>query len=156
MPAPTDYHEQVRDAVATALTAALTGYDFDDLTAKTVDDVDDAAKLALPCVAVCCVGPEIDREEMSTNQRDGIGYPIAVLLLTNGTSRGEKTPGPPGLTLFRRIVKNAFHMQRLSGVAEVGWCEVTDSGPLVDDKSPAFQKLQTALVVEAVGRFPRS
>ena len=44
----------------------------------------------------------------------------------------------------------------VSGVAQVAYCEVSDSGPLVEEKSAVFQKLQTALVVTAVGRFPRS
>ena len=155
----TDYHVRVRDAVRDALATAT-----DELAAEleaaplpwhAVDDVDDAVKQTRPCGVVCCVGPEQDRSEFATNRRDGIGYPVAVLLLGTGKSHGEKRTGPTDLTGFRRLVKVLFHNKRLAGVPEVAVCEVSDSGPIVDDKSPLFQVLQTALVVNCVGRFPR-
>jgi hypothetical protein len=147
----TDYHELIRNTIAEDLRSLGLGCNV-----ETIDDVDDAARLTLPVCAVVCVGPEQNRHEMTTNQQDGKNYPCAVLLLTSGTTRGEKDIGPPSVTTFRRIVHNRYNNKRLSGVPQVGWCEVVDSGPLVDEKSPAFQRLQTALVVQAIGRFPRS
>ncbi len=144
-----------RDAVKAVLGAHA---DVGALDWSAVEDLDDAARLTLPAGVVCCVGPEQDRPEMTTNTRSGLGYPVAVMLLGSGTSRGEKQFGVSGLTLsgFRQAVRTSFHLKRLSGIAQVAWCEVSDSGPLVDDKSPLFQKLQTAVVVTAVGRFARS
>lgn len=147
----TDYHVQIRDAVKAAMAEAAPG-----LVWHAIDDVDDAARLTLPCGCVCAVGPEQDRPEYGTNERDGIGYAVAVLLLGTGKTHGEKETGPTTLTGFRRLVRSVFNNKRLSGVSEVAVCEVSDSGPLVDEKSPAFQKLQTALVVTCVGRFPRT
>jgi hypothetical protein len=147
----TDYHEQVRDAIADGLRAQSLG-----MNVETVDDVDAVEHLERPCAAVVCIGPEQVRPEMATNQRDGIGYACAVLYISTGTARGEKAEGPPSITAFRRNVRNRYHNTRLSGVDEVGWCEVSDMGPLLDDKPNLFQVLQTGLVVVAVGRFPRS
>lgn len=156
----TDYHVLIRDAVRDALKAATDALavelDADALVWHAVDEVDDAARLARPCGAVCCVGPEQDRPEFGTNQQDGIGYPVAVMLLGTGKSHGAKRLGPTDLTGFRRVVKTTLHNKRLSGVNQVAVCEVSDSGPIVDEKSPLFQVLGTALVVNAVGRFPRS
>jgi hypothetical protein len=147
----TDYHARVRDAVQAALAAALPGLPW-----HAVDDVDDAARLTLPCGVVCPVGPEQDRADFSTNERDGIAYSCAVLLLGTGTTRGEKATGPATLTGFRRAVRTTFHNKRLTGVSEVAVCEVADAGPLVDEKQPLFQRLATALVVTCAGRFPRT
>jgi hypothetical protein len=121
-----------------------------------VDDIEDGLRQSAPCGVVCCVGPEQDRPDFGTNRQDGIGYPNAVMLLGTGKSHGEKRLGPTDLTAFRRLVKVTFHNKRLSGVSQVALCEVSDSGPLLDEKTPNFQKLATALVVNAVGRFPRS
>jgi hypothetical protein len=41
---------------------------------------------------VACVGPEQDRPEFATNARDGVGYPVAVLLLGAGAADGSKSP----------------------------------------------------------------
>jgi hypothetical protein len=147
----TDYHELIRDAVRGALAAAHPGLEW-----SVVDDLDDAARLTLPCGVVCAVGPEQDRAEWGTNLQDGIGYPCAVMLLGTGKTHGEKQTGGLNITQFRRLVKTTFNNKRLSGVTQVGYCEVSDSGALVDEKQPLFQKLATALVVNAVGRFPRS
>lgn len=153
MPATTitDYHVQIRDAAKVVLAAAAPGLEW-----HAVDELEDATKKTLPCGIVVCVGPEQDRGELSTNLRDGIGYPVAVMLLGTGTTHGEKSTGPTNITEFRRLVKTLFNNKRLSGVDQVAWCEVSDSGPLVDEKQPLFQKLATALVVNAVGRFARS
>jgi hypothetical protein len=147
----TDYHKLIRDAVADTLRAEATGVEV-----ATVDEITDVSKQSLPVIAVACVGPEQNRGEMGTNCSDGIGFPVAVMLLASGTAHGEKSPEVLELTAFRRILRTLFHHKRLSGVSQVGWCEVSDSGPLLDPKEPAFQKVSTAMVVLAVGRFPRS
>ncbi len=151
MPTVTDYHELIRNAVKDTLAAAYPSLEW-----HTVDEIDDAGRLTLPCGVACCVGPEADRSDWSTNAQDGIGYPVAVMLMGTGKTHGEKQTGQLNITEFRRLVKTTFNNKRLAGVAQVGMCEVSDSGPLVDEKEPAFQKLATALVVNAVGRFPRS
>jgi hypothetical protein len=150
-PTPADYHELIRDAGLAALKAAVEGLDW-----QAVDELEAAARLTRPVGVVCCVGPEIERPELTTNLQDGLGYSFAVLLLGSGAARGEQQLGPKNLTQFRRLVRTTFHKKRLAGVAQVCWCEVSDSGPLVDEKSNLFQVLSTALVVTAVGRFPRS
>lgn len=148
----TDYHARVRDAVAAALAELSVG-----CPVQAVDDAEDLLDMTTPLVGVACVGPEQDRAEMGTNGRDGIGYSVVVALLSTGVTRGEKSNGPPSMTEFRRLVRATFHNKRLSAVTEVGWCEVSDAGGgIFDEKDPHFQKLQTALVVTAVGRFPRS
>ena len=147
----TDYHETIRDAVKDTIDGLALG-----VTVVALDDIDDIAHQSVPCIAVVCVGPEQDRPEMSTNSSDGIAYATAVLYIQGGVTSGEKTPSVISITNFRRRVRIAFNNKRLSGVAQIGWCEVSDSGPLVDERSPAFQKISTGLVVNAVGRFPRS
>jgi len=145
-----DYHKMIRDAVVTTLEGAAVGvpvYPSDKL---------DFANVSAPAVVVAAVGPEQNRGEMSTNAQDGIGYPVAVALLLAGTDRGEKSPDAPELTDFRRTLRTLFNNRRLAGVAQVGWCEINDSGPLFDPKDPSFQKVSTAMVVTAVGRFPRT
>lgn len=147
----TDYHVQIRDAVLAALSAAVP-----ELDCHALDDLDDAGRLTVPCVAAACVGPESEAREFSTNQRTGMTYPVAVMALGAGTAFGEKSQAGVTLTQFRRLVDTLFHLKRLAGVPEVAQCEVSDSGPLVDEKSPAFQRLATAMVVAATGRFPRA
>lgn len=148
----TDYHKLIRDGIVAAINAAAPG-----CSAVGVDDLDDVEKItSLPAITVACVGPEQARPEMGTNERDGIGYPVAVVLLSLGAGNGSQSPEAPELTAFRRQVRTLFHNKRLSAVTEVGWCEVTDSGPLFDPKDPMFQRVSTAMVVTAVGRFPRS
>lgn len=152
MPTITDYHAQVRDAVVAVLEALSVG-----CPVRAFDDAADMLDWTAPLVGVACVGPEQDRPEYHTNASDGKGYPVVVALLTRGTTRGEKANGPLGMTAFRRLVHTTFHKKRLTAVARVGYCDVSDAGGgIFDDKDPHFQKLQTALVVTAVGRFPRS
>lgn len=152
MPTVTDYHQNVRDAVAAALAPLSVG-----CPVRAFDSPDDMLDWTLPLVGVACVGPEQDRPDWGTNLSDGVGYPVVVALLTRGTTRGERAGGPLEMTAFRRLVKTTFHMKRLSAVTRVGFCEVSDAGGgIFDEKSPHFQKLQTALVVTAVGRFPRT
>ena len=86
----------------------------------------------------------------------GIMYPVAIALLSHGTTRGEQVAGVPDATQFRRLLTTTFGFKRLSGVSQVGYCEVSDSGELWDEKQPRFQTLQTAMVVSAIGRFQRS
>jgi hypothetical protein len=151
-PAVTDYHVQTRDAIRDALGALQ-------LSVRVValeDPETDLVNVNLPAVVVACIGPEQDRAEMGTNRRDGIGYTSAVMLMANSVTSGAKTPGVLTPTEFRRLVRTTFHQKRLSAVAEVGWCETSELGPLYDKDSPAFQKLQAGLAVTAVGRFPRS
>lgn len=147
----TDYHKQVRDAVVRTLGALPLP-----VPVHALDDVGDLNGVGLPCVVCACVGPEQDRPEMRTNLRDGRGFPVAVLLLTGGLTSGAQSPSVPDPTAFRRSVTVAFDQKRLDGVSQVGWCEVSDMGPLIDRDAPAYQKLTTGLVVTAVGRFPRS
>lgn len=147
----TDYHVACRDAALAALAAAVPGLPW-----HAVDEIEDALRQTAPAGVVVCVGPEQDRAEMGTNRSDGIGYPVAVMLIGSGASHGEKRTGPTTLTGFRRVVRTTFHNQRLAGVSQVAWCEVSDSGPLLDEKQPNFQRLATAMVVTCVGRFPRS
>jgi hypothetical protein len=147
----TDYHKLIRDAVASTLDAAFT------VKVKALDDLDDILRVeSFPVIGVACVGPEQERPAFSTNERDGIGYMILVGLFTVGVANGEQSPDVPVMTNFRRHVRTLFHNKRLTGVAEVGMCEVSDSGPVFDKKDPALQRLSTALVVTAIGRFPRS
>ena len=155
---PTDYHEAVRDAVRTALAAVLNAVGvYPNLSVAALEDPDaDLVAKNLPLVGVCCVGPEQDRPDFGTNARTGLGLPVAVALFTAGVTGGTRLTGVPSPTLFRRYVTTTFDRKRLAAVAEVGYCEVSDSGPLFDKDSPAFQKLSTAVVVTAVGRFPRS
>lgn len=154
-PSTTDYHTAIRDAIVTTLTPILAGYA--NLTVKALEDVDsDIKTIDLPAVTVICIGPEQDRAELTTNAQDGLGYACLVSLLSHGVTAGEKSPGVPSMTLFRRIVHTAFHDKRLTGITQVCWCEVSAAGPIYDKDSPAFQKLQSAVVVTAIGRFPRS
>jgi hypothetical protein len=148
----TDYHKLIRDAEADVLREAVAG-----VPVVTVDDLDDVTKVtALPAIAVACVGPETERPELGTNQQDGVAYPTAVILLSVGVANGEKAPEVLDITAFRRLVRTLFNNKRLSAVAQVGWCEVADSGPLFDSRKSEFQKISTAMVVTAVGRFPRT
>ena len=151
MPAPTDYHTSVRDAVADAVEGLALG-----CPVARLDAPEDADRVTAPAVVVCPVGPLAERPEFGTNARKGRGYPVVVALLQQGTTQGEKAPQALTATLFREYLDNTFAQKRLPGVTEVGLCEVADAGPLWDEKSPAFQKLAAAMVVTAIGRFPRS
>lgn len=151
----TDYHAQIRDAMVTVLQAAITAEGYT-LTVTAVDAPDDMLRLTVPLVAAACVGPEIERSDWGTNAETGRGYPVAIALLTHGTTRGEQVPGMPDATQFRRLLTTTFEFKRLSGVSRVGYCEVSDSGELWDPKEPRFQHLATAMVVTAIGRFPRT
>lgn len=159
MPLPTDYHTSIRDAIRTVVASAL-ATDYAALSANVVSiedpETDIKALVNLPAVLCVCVGPEQERPEFGTNARTGKGFPVAVMLMTSGVTGGEESPNVPSMTLFRRIIDVTFDKKRLSGVDEVSVCEVSDSGPIFDKSLPAFQKLQTAMVVNAVGRFPRS
>lgn len=147
----TDYHAQIRDAVVATIEGQAVG-----VPVVGIDDVDDISRVSsIPAIAVACVGPEQHRPEMETNAESGIGYSVAVVLLAAGVGGGEKSPEILQLTAFRRLLRTLFHSKRLPAVPQVGWCEVSDSGPLFDAKNPAFQKVSTAMVVTAVGRFPR-
>lgn len=146
----TDYHKQVRDGIVVVMEAA-----YPKITVKALDDLE-SIPASLPFIGVACVGPERDSPGFHTNLEDGIGYPCAVALFAAGIPNGEKDGQAPEATLFRRQVRISFHNKRLAAVARVGWCEVSDSGPLWNRESPQFQKLSTAMVVTAVGRFPRS
>ncbi len=147
----TDHHVAARAAVKAVLDAVGIG-----LTVYALDDPEsDIATVDLPAVVVACVGPEQERSELHTNVHDGIGFPVAVLLMGLGQTSGTKSASLPNLTLFRRQVRVSFHNKRLSAVSQNCWCEVSDSGPIYDKDSPAVQKLQTALVVTCVGRYLR-
>jgi hypothetical protein len=153
----TDYHEAVRDAAKAAIQAALDAAAYPVPVAVLDDPESDLAKtVSMPAVVVFCVGPEQDRPEMSTNARDGVGLTVGVAGVWAGVTSGSGTPRVPTPTAFRRLVRTTFNNQRLAGVPEVGWCEVSDLGPVFDKDSPAFQKLAVGLAVTAVGRWPRT
>lgn len=150
----TDYHKLIRDAVVATIEAAVPP---PGMPVLAVDDIEDITRVtALPAIAVACIGPEQNRAEMTTNAQDGLGLPVVVMLLAVGVANAEKSPELTDITAFRRQIRTLFNNQRLAGVSQVGWCEVSDSGPIIDKNSPAFQRLSTALVVNAVGRFPRT
>jgi hypothetical protein len=153
----TDYHKLVRDAQADAIRAALDGAGYA-LPVKALDDpeTDLGVNTDMPCVAVACVGPEQDRDEMATNQRDGIGFSCSITVHSNSVTSGAQAPNVPEPTVFRRLVRTTFHNKRLSGVEEVGWCEVSELGEIYDKNSVAFQSLKAGFAVTAVGRFPRT
>jgi hypothetical protein len=152
MPDPTDYHKATRDAIAKALGDLALGPPV-----VVLDDVDQISRwTSVPAILVSAVGPEQSRPELGTNQRDGWGLMSLVMLASPGVPNGAQSPGVPTITGFRRQVRVTFHNKRLTAVPEVGWCEVSDSDPLVDHQGQRFQWLSTALVVTAVGRFPRS
>jgi len=152
----TDYHTAVRDAVKGVLdtyAAALAT----PLTVTTVDDIEgEIPNIAVPGIIVACVGPEQDRPEFSTNAQDGTGYPVLVALLSTGHANGAHSPSAPDLTAFRRAIKSLFHMKRLSGVSQVGYCEVSGDPLVLDREGAAFQRMSSYLTVVAVGRWPRS
>lgn len=148
----TDYHKSIRDAQADVIRGAVTG-----VPVVTVDDLEDIDKVtALPAIAVACVGPESEEPSLTTNLQDGIRYPVACVLLSVGVAQGGKAPGVLDITAFRRLIRTLFNRKRLPAVSQVAWCEVADSGDLFDRRKAEFQKISTALVVTAVGRFPRS
>jgi hypothetical protein len=151
MPTVTDYHALIRDAEV----KILQGLDIG-VPVVAVDDLEGPLPgVSLPCVVVACVGPETERPEYGTNRQDGRAYPCAVALLAAGVANGDTRPVPT-LTAFRRLVTTTFNNQRLTDVSQVAVCEVSPDGPVVDKEAPYFQRLSTALVVTAVGRFPRS
>lgn len=161
----TDYHASCCSAGVTAITTALADYTAlqnADLTwrIRVVDDVEngDVTRIeSMPCVLVAAVSPEVPRPELDTNQQDGIGYSFVAALFAAGVANGETSPSVPDPTVFRRIVRNTFNNKRLSGVSQVGWCEVGEAGgQLFDKKSPAWQRMSAAMVVQCVGRWPRS
>ncbi len=148
----TDYHKMIRDAVVDSINGATTG-----VPCLPIDDIDDIGRVtSIPAIVVACVAPEQNRPEMTTNRQDGLGLSVAVVLLAAGVGGGEKSPEVLELTAFRRQIRMLFNNARLTAVPQVGWCEVSDSGPLFDPKNPAFQKVSTSLIVTAIGRFPRS
>lgn len=148
---PTDYHEAIRDAVATTLAALAL-----EPPVRTLNAIEDAARDTVPAIEVCVIGPVQIRPEWGTNRQNGLSFPILACLFQQGTSQGVQSPGGLSPTLFWQYLMNAFHMKRLSGVEQVGYCEVSESGPIWSAEQPAFQKLSRSLVVNAIGRFPRS
>jgi hypothetical protein len=148
-----DYHKLIRAAMADVVKGLDLGppvVELDDLEA------DVGLVTAFPCVALACVGPEQDRPEFATNVSDGTGYPVAIAHLGLGQGNGAKSPESPDMTYVRRTIKAAFHMKRLSGVDQVGYCEVSGDPLILDREGPCFQRLSSYLIVTAVGRFPRS
>lgn len=154
----TDYHKIIRDAVTATVNAQAFG-----VPVVPIEDLDAMQIVtSFPAIGCACVGPEQNRPEMTTNRQDGLGYSVAVMLLTSGVVGGVKAPEITDLTFFRRSIRSLFNNARLYDgstppvmVSQVGWCEVSDSGPLVDKQSPSWQKIATALIVTAIGRFPR-
>lgn len=158
MPAVTDLHLAVRAAVVTALEAAFTPDGEDDPVPPVVavDKLDDATRVDVDRVVVCCDDAVPDRPDLSSNTQDGFGFPVHVLLMGRGMTGGDRPAGAVEPTEFRRRVRVACHHKRLSGVAQVGWCEVADAGELFDRGAPALDQLRSAVTVTAVGRWPRT
>lgn len=158
----TDRHAACRDAIVTAFSAAMVaeGYPASGAGAVpvvAVDDIEEATKgNSLPVVVVAAVGPEQDRPDWGSNQQDGLAYPVSVALLATGVVGGAK--GIPALTptLFLRLLRVTFHNKRLSGVSQVGLCEVSTAPVLFDPNTPNFNRIQTVGTVVCVGRWPRS
>ena len=149
---PTDHHVAIRDAAKTVLAAVYTTIDV-----HALEDLESVLNKSMPFIGVACVGPDENRAELHTNAQDGLGYKVMAALFAAGLADGAKSGSPvPDMTSFRRQVRVSFHNKRLSGVSQVAWCEVSDSGPVYDENSPQFQKLSTALVITAIGRFSRS
>lgn len=146
----TDYHQQIRDAVAKVMEGFALGPEV-----HTLDDIEGNLPSA-PAIVVVCVGPEQNRPEFSTNRQTGLGFPVTVALLSAGVANGAKSPEAPDATAFRRAVYVAFDMKRLADVPEVAFCEVSGAALILDKEGAAFQKLSIYLTVVAVGRFPRS
>ncbi len=164
---PTDYHTSCRAAVLEAMQTALVDYTAFKNTEtdgewriKAVDDIgnfDVSRAESMPCVMVAAIAPEIDRPALATNIQDGIGYSVVVAMFAAGVANGEKSPGIPTPTEFRRIIRTTFHNKRLTGVAQVAWCEVGEAGgQLFDKRNPAWQRMAAAMVVTCNGRWPRS
>jgi hypothetical protein len=147
----TDHHIAARDAVADVL-AAVAGLP-PVVKADTLDDVPHVT--SLPAVVVFCLDSQ-NRNEMSTNARDGISWRIGVCLMGHALTTGAKTPDLPTPTAFERQVHVSFNNKRLSGVSENAWCEVDQAGELFDRDTPAYEKIQSAVTVAAVGRYQRS
>ena len=154
-----DHHKSIRDAIAADLITFFAAQDpAVTLGVVTLEDVEtDWQRVkSLPAVFVSCIGPEQRRPEFDTNRRDGMGFPVLVALVGTGvTGATASDKDLPDLTAFRSWVFGRYNQQRVAGVDEVGYCEVSDSGGLYDKDSPMFQRLQTAVVVLACGRFPR-
>lgn len=149
-----DYHKLIRAAVAADLATVFTSpfhvYELED------PETDLPRVTDFPAVVVACVGPEQERPEFNTNRRDGIGFPILVALVGTGVTGAQASSSGLGdLSGFRSTVFGRYNQQRVAAVPEVGYCVVSDSGPLYDKDSPMFQRLATAVVVLACGRFPR-
>ncbi len=160
-----DYHANCRDAVRAAMETALgsyTAFQNDDLSWRivTADDIGnyDVTRLeSMPCVVVAAVAPVTERREFATNLQSGFSFPVVCALFAAGVANGEKSPSIPDPTMFRQIIINTFNLKRLSGVAQVGYCEVGEAGgQLFNKQSPAWQRLSAAMVVQCIGRFPRS
>lgn len=147
----TDHHAAARDAVAATL-KAVGGLP----QIVVVDAAEDVPHVAsLPAVVVFPLGCQ-NRTDIQTNARDGCGWEVGLALLSSGQSSGSKTRDVPSATQFRRQCHVSFNNKRLSGVTENCWCEVSESGELWDRDIPAYEKLVTAVVVTAVGRYLRS
>lgn len=155
--AVTDYHLLIAAEVKKVVEGLALG-----APVTVLEDLDDIGRMTtLPVIAVIPVGPELEREEMSTNIHTGIGWPCLVALCTNGVTSGEKSPGMPSLTAFRRAIHATFDKKRaLSGhtddYVKACVCEADPYSVLFDKGSPAHERLHTYLTVTAVGRFPRS
>jgi hypothetical protein len=147
----TDYHKEICAAVAATCGGLFTG-----CPVHALDNADDIEHLTGPCVACVPVGPEQYRPEYATNLQDGIGFPVAVALKSTGVPNASQSPNVPEMTAFRRLVWAAFNNQRLANYTPQCVCEVSGDGEVFNTAEPKFQFLQTAMIVTAVGRFPRS
>lgn len=155
--AVTDYHA----LIAAEVKAVVEGLALCP-SVVALEDLDDIGRMTtLPVIAVVPVGPELEREDFSTNIHTGLAWPCLVALCTSGVTSGEKSPGVPALTVFRRAIYATFDKKRaLSGHSDdyvkACVCEVDPHSILFDKGSPAHERLHTYLTVTAVGRFPRS
>ena len=148
MPITESYHETLRGLVADALGDAITSAGF----SLTVTEQDEPRldRVNFPAVIVSYAGSE--QISPATNLRNDIQFPLLISLFTR-----EPSEDPPGisLTIFREIVREAFHERRLSGAADVLYCLVSGITNPIQMDPQVVQQLRTALIVTPVARRPR-
>lgn len=146
------FHKTCRAAVAESLRTALAAAGFD--VPVHEQETPDTRLVDKPCVIVSYAGREYPVGTM-TSQRKDYGFPLLVGLYTVKPDAPDGDPPGGDLTLYRETVRLAFEDRRLSGVAQVLWCEYDGDPQVVTDALPAFQDLRTAATVTPVARVAR-
>lgn len=142
-------HKKIRDTIQSVLGTALGSHGII-LQIHVQDEPGKPSMPAKPCAIIAYYGAE--QEVGGTNLRDDWSFPIHIGLYTLDAAND-----PPGCsaTLFRQVVRQAFHNKRLAGVDEVWLCQVAPQGPVTDDDPEAFDDLRTGMVVNAIARLGR-